>query len=186
MAKKKGMSRRDFFRSGMLGGTAVGLGGFTAASLAMLWPSLKGGFGAKINLGRAEDLKTELSAIPHNWKYYAEARSYIILYKPTPGQESFYKGVADGGFLATYQKCAHLGCKVPQCESSGWLECPCHGSRYNKAGEYEFGPAPRGLDHFPIILDGDNVIVDTATRKEGPPRGTNTINQNPAGAHCQG
>ena len=186
MAKKKGMSRRDFFRVSMLNGTMIGLGGFTAASLAMLWPSLRGGFGSKINLGKVDALKSELGGIEHGWKYYAEARTYLILYNPVPGMESFYEGVAGGGFLAVYQKCAHLGCKVPQCESSGWLECPCHGSRYNKAGEYEFGPAPTGLQHFPIIVDGDNLIVDTADAKAGPPRGIDTINQNPEGAHCVG
>jgi cytochrome b6-f complex iron-sulfur subunit len=186
MAKKRGMSRRDFFRVSMLGSTAVGLGGFTAASLGMLWPSLRGGFGAKITLGKVEDLKAELSGIPHGWKYYAEARTYLILYKPVAGKESFYKGVADGGFLAVYQKCAHLGCRVPQCESSGWFECPCHGSRYNKAGEYQFGPAPTGLQHFPIIIDGGNLVVDTADAKPGPPRGTDTIHQNAEGPHCTG
>ncbi|MDQ1712602.1 MAG: cytochrome b6-f complex iron-sulfur subunit [Frankiaceae bacterium] len=186
MAKKRGMSRRDFFRLSMLGGSAVFAGGFAAASLGMLWPSLRGGFGAKINLGKADDLKAELASIPHGWKYYAEARTYLVLYKAVPGKEAFYKGVADGGLLAVYQKCAHLGCKVPQCESSGWFECPCHGSRYNKAGEYEFGPAPTGLQHFPIVIDGGNVVVDTADAKPGPPRGTDTINQNPEGAHCTG
>lgn len=186
MAKKKGMSRRDFFRTSMLAGTGVGLGGFTAASLGMLWPSLRGGFGAKINLGKVADLTAELDAIPHGWKYFAEARTYLILWQPAAGMESFYEGISGGGFLAVYQKCAHLGCKVPQCETSGWLECPCHGSRYNKAGEYMFGPAPTGLQHFPIIVDGDNVIVDTAEAKDGPPRGTDTINQNPEGAHCAG
>ena len=186
MAKKKGMSRRDFFRLSMLAGTGVGLGGFAAASLGMLWPSLRGGFGSKINLGKVEDLKAELGGIPHGWKYFAEARTYLILYKAVPGMEKFYDGVAAEGLLASYQKCAHLGCKVPQCESSGWLECPCHGSRYNKAGEYQFGPAPTGLQHFPIIVDGGNVIVDTADPKPGPPRGTDTIGQNPEGAHCVG
>src|SRR5687767_1175650 len=109
MAKKKGMSRRDFFRMSMLGGTGIGLGGFAAASLAMLWPSLRGGFGAKINLGKVEDLKAELGSIPHGWKYYAEARTYLVLWKPVAGMESFYEGVASDGFLAVYQKCAHLG-----------------------------------------------------------------------------
>ncbi len=186
MAKKRGMSRRDFFRIGWLSSFGLYLGGFGMASLAMLWPNLRGGFGAKIALGKVNDLKTELGALPGGMKYYAEARSYLVLYKPTSGQESFYEGIANGGFLAVYQKCAHLGCRVPFCESSKWFECPCHGSRYNKAGEYEFGPAPRGLSHFPITIDGDNLIVDTADQRLGPPRGTDTINQDPEGQHCTG
>ena len=186
MAKKKGMSRRDFFRYSWLGSMGLALGGFAGASLSFLWPSLRGGFGSKINLGNAETLREQIAAEPSGLLYFPEARSYLIEYKPTAGQEEIYGDVAQGGFLAVYQKCAHLGCRVPQCESSGWFECPCHGSRYNKAGEYEFGPAPTGLQHFPIIVDGGNVIVDTADPKPGPPRGTDTINQNPEGAHCTG
>ena len=186
MAKKRGMSRRQFFLLALLGSSGVFGGGFAAASLAMLWPSLRGGFGAKIDLGKVDELKAELASIPHGWKYYAEARTYLVAYKPVAGKEAFYKGVAAEGLLAIYQKCAHLGCRVPQCESSGWFECPCHGSRYNKAGEYEFGPAPTGLQHFPIVLDGSSVVVDTADPKPGPPRGTDTINQNSEGPHCTG
>ncbi len=52
--------------------------------------------------------------------------------------------------MTLYQKCVHLGCRVPFCQSSQWFECPCHGSKYNKAGEYRFGPAPTGLNRFKI------------------------------------
>jgi cytochrome b6-f complex iron-sulfur subunit len=186
MAKKRGMSRRDFFRLSWLAAFGTFLGGFGFASLGLLWPNLRGGFGAKIPLGNVEDLKAELAAIPHQIKYYPEARTYLILYNPKPGQEKVYETAAAGGFLASYQKCAHLGCRVPICETSGWLECPCHGSRYNKAGEYQFGPAPRGLQHFPLVVDGGSLVVDTAAPVPGPPRGTDTINQQAEGVHCQG
>ncbi len=187
MAKKRGISRRDLFRWGWLGAFGVYLGGFGGASLAMLWPSLRGGFGAKINLGDVTALKAELEAIPGGVKYYPEARTYLVTYKPVAGQESVYKNLAliDDGLLAIYQKCAHLGCKVPHCETSNWFECPCHGSRYNKAGEYQFGPAPRGLHHFPLTNDNGNIIVDTASGKPGPPRGVDTIQQSPEGPYCQ-
>ena len=54
------------------------------------------------------------------------------------------------GFVALYQKCVHLGCRVPFCETSQWFECPCHGSQYNRVGEKKGGPAPRGLDRFAV------------------------------------
>ena len=47
-----------------------------------------------------------------------------------------------------YQKCPHLGCRVPSCVTSQWFECPCHGSQYNQVGEKKGGPAPRGMDRF--------------------------------------
>ena len=188
MAKKRGMSRRDFFRRSWLGAMGVGLGGFGLASVQFLWPSLAGGFGSTINLGGKDDLAEKLAAAPGGVLYFAEARTYLVAYTPASGQESFYEDVRpkDLEMLAVYQKCAHLGCKVPHCEASNWLECPCHGSRYNKAGEYKFGPAPRGLSHFPLTLDGDSVFVNTLTAIDGPPRGVDTINQEPEGPHCVG
>ena len=44
------------------------------------------------------------------------------------------------GLIASYQKCPHLGCRVPQCTSSQWFECGCHGSQYNRVGEKKGGP----------------------------------------------
>ena len=86
--------------------------------------------------------------------------------------------------MALYQRCVHLGCKVPFCVASQWFECPCHGSKYNKAGEYKLGPAPRGLDRFAITVDGDTVTVDTVFVITGPPRGTNTTGQEKEGPFC--
>ncbi|MEO6712367.1 MAG: Rieske 2Fe-2S domain-containing protein [Mycobacteriales bacterium] len=184
MAKKRGMSRRDFFRTTWLAGMGLGLGGFAAASLGFLWPSVRGGFGSEIELGNQDDLKRELEALPGKMKYFAEARSYILLYDGN-GADKTYKGFSEGGFLATYQKCAHLGCRVPFCESSKWLECPCHGSRYNKAGEYKFGPAPFGLSHFPITVSSSGTVkVNTAAPGAAPPRGIDTIKQEAEGPHC--
>jgi cytochrome b6-f complex iron-sulfur subunit len=87
--------------------------------------------------------------------------------------------------MALYQRCVHLGCRVPYCLSSQWFECPCHGSKYNKAGEYQLGPAPTGLQRFPIQVDSsNNLLVDTSTLNPGPPRGTDTIHEPPQGAFC--
>ena len=70
---------------------------------------------------------------------------------------------------------------------SKWFECPCHGSKYNDAGEYQLGPAPRGMDRFKITVDGSgNVFVDTSEVVLGPPRGTDTINEPPAGPVLRG
>ena len=72
---------------------------------------------------------------------------------------------------ALSQKCPHLGCRVPYCDSSGWFECPCHGSKYDIGGEWIEGPAPRGMDRFDLKLVAGNLIADTATVIDGPARG---------------
>ena len=90
------------------------------------------------------------------------------------------------GYTALYQKCVHLGCRVPQCLTSQWFECQCHGSQYNRNGEKKGGPAPRGLDRFGLSVDGGSVTVNTAVIIQGPPIGTNTTGQEAEGPHCVG
>jgi cytochrome b6-f complex iron-sulfur subunit len=90
----------------------------------------------------------------------------------------------EAGVIALFQTCPHLGCRVPSCESSQWFECPCHGSRYNRVGEKRGGPAPRGMDRFAMTVTGGSLTVDTGTRIQGPPIGTNTTGQEPEGPSC--
>ena len=91
------------------------------------------------------------------------------------------------GIVALYQKCPHLGCRVPNCVSSQWFECPCHGSQYNRVGEKKAGPAPRGMDRFPVIVGSNgDVTIDTGVVVAGPAIGTNTTGQEAEGPHCIG
>ena len=179
------MSRRGFFGR-MLGlGFGVALVDFGALSLALLWPSPKGGFGGKVIVpDNQQDVVAKIESTRQPY-YYAPGRFYLVPYPLTdPGNIYVKAGVVAGGLMALYQRCVHLGCKVPFCVSSQWFECPCHGSKYNRAGEYKAGPAPRSLDRFPITVEGDVVTVDTTFVITGPPRGTNTTGQEREGAFC--
>jgi cytochrome b6-f complex iron-sulfur subunit len=177
------MSRRDFFRKSLLTSLLVFGAQFGGATIAFLWPSLKGGFGSVINAGALNDIKSQLGDGP---VYNGAGRFYIVPWEgqPTPDADYPAEQVTTDGIMPLYQRCVHLGCRVPFCASSQWFECPCHGSKYNHAGEYKLGPAPRGLDRFTMeIIDG-NVIVDTSSIKLGPPRGTNTTEQPQEGPFC--
>lgn len=96
----------------------------------------------------------------------------------------FYLTRVEGELVALYQRCPHLGCRVPFCESSGRFECPCHGSIFNLKGEYLAGPSPRGLDRFPLEVTQEGVVVDTGTPIEGPAPGRVTIPSDPQGPSC--
>jgi cytochrome b6-f complex iron-sulfur subunit len=181
----KAVSRREFFRESLLVSLAVFTAQFGGATVAMLWPNLKGGFGSVINAGNINDIKAEIK--DSDFSYSGAGRFYLVAYngKPTPDADYVLTGVAADGIMSLYQRCVHLGCRVPFCASSKWFECPCHGSKYNGAGEYELGPAPRGMDRFKVTVDaGGNVLVDTAAPVLGPPRGTDTINEPPQGPFC--
>ena len=122
--------------------------------------------------------------------YKAEGRMWLTEYPssalskaesvyPPPVLASMEEGIA-----VMYQKCPHLGCRVPNCDTSQWFECPCHGSQYNQAGEKKAGPAPRGMDRFSTAVSGGKLSVDTGLVIQGPPIGTNTTGQEAEGPHC--
>ncbi|MBM3660051.1 MAG: Rieske 2Fe-2S domain-containing protein [Actinobacteria bacterium] len=185
-----GVTRRQFFNRGILTGLLLAVSGFGAASLAFLWPSSAGGFGGKVNVGSIADVE---AAFEKKEPFYnAAAKVYI---QPFP-EEDLKKAQAvygdspavlagmEEGFVALYQKCPHLGCRVPWCQTSQWFECPCHGSKYNRVGEKKGGPAPRGMDRFGLEVAGNSILVDTAVVVPGPPIGTDTTGQGQEGAAC--
>lgn len=88
--------------------------------------------------------------------------------------------------VALSWKCPHLGCRVPWCESSGEFECPCHGSVFNRIGEYREGPAPRGMDRYAVSVVDGVLVVDTSTVITGPPPGAESIDEPPTGPRCTG
>lgn len=178
------ISRRDFFRGGLLASLAVFTAQFGGATLAFLWPSIKGGFGSVIDVGDVNDIRNSIDQSRQPF-YYGAGRFYIVAYNGN-GADSTYAGLTQEGLMALYQKCVHLGCRVPFCQQSQWFECPCHGSKYNNAGEYQLGPAPSGLERFALSVSGGRVRVDTSLIVPGPPRGTDTITQRPEGPFCVG
>lgn len=185
------VERRTFLRYSLIGGVGAGLAGFGAGVLGFLWPSLSGEFGADIILPvPAAELASEIRKERAPFEFPA-GRMYIVTWDPkAPGAEEAYGAdhpVLDNGqgLMALFQKCVHLGCRVPWCQSSQWFECPCHGSKYNKWGEWMGGPAPRGLDRFPSrVDDGGNLVVSTGTILTGPARTARVLEQQPEGPHC--
>lgn len=188
-----GVTRRQFFNRATVTLMSAGLGGFGAAVLAFLWRGASGGFGSKINAGKIDDVIAAIRA-NNGFLYLPEARSWITEYPSESlakaqiaygSQAPVFAGM-QAGIVASYQKCPHLGCRVPTCETSQWFECPCHGSQYNRVGERKAGPAPRGMDHFGVAVNNGQVTIDTGTVFSGPPLGTNTTGQEAEGPHCVG
>lgn len=60
-------------------------------------------------------------------------------------------------FSAVSTRCAHRGCQVEPAGEE--LECPCHGSRYTLDGDLLGGPATRGLQTFPVRVEGSVVRI---------------------------
>ncbi len=96
----------------------LSLSGFGAAVLAFLWPVPKGGFGSKIRVGKISDLQTQITA-GKGFLYLAEGRMWLTNY-PSYAVEKAKKAYSqpvlnsmEAGIVVVYQKCPHLGCRVP-------------------------------------------------------------------------
>jgi cytochrome b6-f complex iron-sulfur subunit len=159
-------SRRDFLRNGWkVGGALLGAAALYTGYEA-LRPLTSSAGGAKLTVGDISNFPTGSST------YVPAGRFYVVN--------------ANNHLFALSQKCPHLGCRVPFCESSGRFECPCHGSIYDLAGEYIGGPSPRGMDRYDVALEGQNVVVDTRVLRNGPDRGAKDFFAPAKGPSCIG
>lgn len=186
------VTRRQFLNRAYVAAILVGLSNFALASLDYLWPRNTGGLGGKVTLGSANSLRTQLEStrVPLTYTQgIVPPGLFLMTYEGQPAAAEkipayVQSNVAKTGFMAIYRKCVHLGCTVPFCNSSKWMECPCHGSKYSINGEYRAGPAPRGLDRFRVDIVNGQIVVDASTIIIGPPRGTDTSQPQPEGPLC--
>lgn len=159
------LGRRQFVsKMWKIGGSLIAAAG-AWTSWDLLQPLPTTGFGGRVRAllpdAVTEDTVVEVSA----------ARAYLTR--------------VDGEIVAISEKCTHLGCRVPYCESSGQFECPCHGSVFNRAGDYVAGPSPRGMDRYATDIGDDGLVyIDTSDRTDGPPPGTLRIDEPARGPAC--
>lgn len=69
----------------------------------------------------------------------------------------------EDGHVALSPVCTHLGCTV---EIQGArLECPCHGSTYDRVGRVLRGPAERPLRSYPVRTRADGTLEIDLTQE---------------------
>jgi len=158
------LNRRELLRSGWkLGGALLGVAaGWTV--FETLRPLGTDSAAGSIKLGKATAFSEGTST------YVPEGRLFVT---NTGGQ-----------VFALSQKCPHLGCRVPFCDSSGRFECGCHGSIFDLGGEWIEGPSPRGMDRYAVSTVGDSLVADLSQVIDGPEHGANQFFTPPAGPSC--
>ena len=140
---KSGVSRRQFL--GLAWGVSlVALVGQAGVALFQYFkPRITpGGFGSKVIAGKPKEFKPGTVSLVQEGHFYVSC-------------------LEDGGYLALWQRCTHLGCTVPWRADEKQFHCPCHSSLFNTKGEVIGGPAPRPLDLFPMEVADGNLVVDT-------------------------
>lgn len=136
-------NRRDFLTWAWLASLSGLAGQSGLALLRFLQPRIQAeGFGGEVVAGAVEEFR------PGTVSHIARGRFFI-------------SALEDGGVVAVWQRCTHLGCTVPWREAEGLFHCPCHSSLFNRQGEVLGGPAPRPLDLFPLRVEDGNLIADT-------------------------
>ena len=144
IAPSRAKNRRQFL-AWAWGISFAGLFGQAGVALLQFFrPRLEAdGFGSEVSAGAIQEFQ------PGSVNYIMRGRVYI-------------SRMDDGGFLALWQRCTHLGCTVPWREEEGVFHCPCHSSLFNRKGEVIGGPAPRPLDLFPVRSEVGQLVVDTS------------------------
>jgi len=142
------LSRRDFLKIAWAASGALALAAGGALSLNFFAPKIiEGAFGGVFKLGAVDDFPLG-SVTP-----ITNGRFYLVRQQ-------------DGGFVALYQKCTHLGCAVPWNAELRQFVCPCHASAFEMDGTVINPPAPRPLDRFVVTITDGQVSVDTGQRIE--------------------
>jgi cytochrome b6-f complex iron-sulfur subunit len=141
----KDLSRRDFLNIAWGAAGALALVEAGGVALSFFSPRIvEGEFGGVIEAGTADSFPVG-SVTP-----FTQGRFYLVR-------------MQDGGFLALYRKCTHLGCAVPWNPAEGRFVCPCHASAFEMDGQVINTPAPRPLDRFAVTTVDGIVKVDTGT-----------------------
>ncbi len=183
-----GIGRRQLLEQAVIAVFVAALAGLVSAATDYL-VTASGRRGHRYRLGSAEALLEHLRRSPD--PYYDPVGGFYVVAYPAgdlPRARLAYHGRElagmEDGFVALDAACPHGGCRVVFCRSSRFFECPCDGSRFDAAGELRRGPAQRGLYRYAVGVEGGRVVVDTGWRVPGPPPGTDTTGQPPAGPHC--
>lgn len=147
------------------------------------------GTGEPLDLGELQSLLDRMGATGR--LYLPDARGYLVTYpadKVEAAKAAYPASLhesLDLGVLLLSQKCPHLGCRVPECNTSGWFECPCHLGRFSGVGEFRDGLATRGMDVIPLVaLPEEHVGADLARIEQGLDKEVDVTGQDAAGPHC--
>jgi cytochrome b6-f complex iron-sulfur subunit len=180
------LTRRSVLLGGMGAAAAVCVGCGPERSLT---DDSSGAADGLVDLGELQPLLARMG--DSGRVYLPEARGYLVAYpadKVVAAKDVYPASIhpsLDLGVLLLSQKCPHLGCRVPDCNSSGWFECPCHVSRFSGVGEYRDGVSARGMDLIPLVPHaGQRVAADVDHIEQGLAKDVDVTEQDASGDHC--
>lgn len=133
------ISRRDFFNEVAV--AALGVAGLGAAAVTYryLSPNVLFEPPSSFRVGTPDDYPV------NSVTFIQDQQVYIVR--------------VSEGIYAVSAVCTHLGCITQWNTQDNLIECPCHGSKFQRNGTKVAGPAPRPLPHFAIRLTPDGQLL---------------------------
>jgi cytochrome b6-f complex iron-sulfur subunit len=132
-------SRRDFLNEVAAGALGIAGLGSMVVTVKYLSPNVLFEPPTSFRVGAPDDYPV------NSVTYFADQQVYLIR--------------TVNGFFAMSAVCTHLGCITQWHPEANLIECPCHGSRYQRNGTVVHGPAPRALPHFSVRLMQDGTLM---------------------------
>jgi cytochrome b6-f complex iron-sulfur subunit len=137
------VSRRDFFNEVAVGALGIAAAGATIVTIKYLSPNVLFEPPTRFRAGHPDDYPV------NSVTYFQDQKVYIVRTR-------------EGGFFAETAVCTHLGCITKWNPEADQIQCPCHGSKFQRDGKVVQGPAPKPLPHFALRLMPDGtLLVDT-------------------------
>jgi cytochrome b6-f complex iron-sulfur subunit len=137
------ITRRDFFNEVAVGALGIAAAGATIVTIKYLSPNVLFEPPTRFRAGHPDDYPV------NSVTYFQDQKVYIVRNK-------------EGAFFAETAVCTHLGCITKWNPEADQIQCPCHGSKFQRDGKVVQGPAPKPLPHFAIHLMPDGtLLVDT-------------------------
>jgi Rieske Fe-S protein len=137
------MKNPKISRRGFLVGGGIALGGLLGCATAITYQAIV--VDDRIAIPRLELERLEAVGKP------------VVVKTPELPHPIILIPVDADNFRAVSAECTHLGCDVRP--SQNFLVCPCHGSTFDMTGEVVRGPAPSGLDTYPVEIKGDRIEI---------------------------
>ena len=144
-----GYTRRAFFNRSIVAMMGVSLASFGGACLAFLYPRKGGGFGSVVTVGKIDDI---IKAIRDSKGFYyvPDARTWITAYPAENlpkaaqayGKQPPVLAGMKAGIVALYQKCPHLGCRVPNARPHSGLNALATAASTTASARRRVGPLP--------------------------------------------
>lgn len=137
------MTRRQFVNS-LLGGslTATVVAFFYPVVRYLIPPRQREAVLKKVAAAKVGELA------PNSSKIFKFGSSPALLVNTQEGELMAYSAI-----------CTHLACSVHYETDTGTIYCPCHGGRFDLAGNVIAGPPPTPLESYKVEIAGDEIVV---------------------------